>query len=114
MNPFNNPIMLIVLIVPIALLFLELMLFRLAKGKTFIGWAGEMLLNWKLKKKLDNNLYIVMHNIMLPTDDGTTTQIDHIVVSQWGVFVIETKTFAGRIYGKSDEPQWTAKYNWRQ
>ena len=30
-------------------------------------------------------------DVTLPTEDGTT-QIDHIIVSRYGVFVIETKT----------------------
>jgi hypothetical protein len=30
-------------------------------------------------------------NVTLPTEDGGTTQIDHIIVSTYGVFVVETK-----------------------
>ena len=71
------------------------------------GWFGETLLHRHLQLHLDKKLYIVLHDIMLPTDDGTTTQIDHIIVSQWGVFVIETKTYSGWIYGDEYEPQWT-------
>jgi len=71
------------------------------------GWFGETLLHRHLQFHLDKKLYIVLHDIMLPTDDGTTTQIDHIIVSQWGVFVIETKTYSGWIYGDEYEPQWT-------
>ena len=71
------------------------------------GWFGETLLHMLLKFNLDKKLYIILHNIMLPTDDGTTTQIDHIIVSQWGVFVIETKTYSGWIFGGEYESQWT-------
>ena len=71
------------------------------------GWLGETLLHKHLQFHLDKKLYIVLHDIMLPTDDGTTTQIDHIIVSRWGVFVIETKTYSGWIYGDEYEPQWT-------
>lgn len=71
------------------------------------GWFGETLLHKHLQLHLDKKLYIVLHDIMLPTDDGTTTQIDHIIVSRWGVFVIETKTYSGWIYGDEYEPQWT-------
>ena len=71
------------------------------------GWAGETWLHKHLQENLDQKLYVILHDIMLPTDDGTTTQIDHIVVSQWGVFVIETKTYSGGIYGDRNEPQWS-------
>ena len=99
--------------VVIALLILGAILFRVFWAN-FLGWYGEMVLHWKLKHVLDQRQYIVMHDIMLPTEEGTTTQIDHIVVSQWGIFVIETKTYSGAIYGKKGDPQWTAKYNPRQ
>ncbi len=101
------------LYIEIALIVLGAILFKVFHAKIY-GWLGEMVLHWWLKSKLDKRQYIVMHNIMLPTEEGTTTQIDHIVVSQWGIFVIETKTFAGHIYGKAEEPRWTAKYHPRQ
>ena len=57
---------------------------------------------------------------MLPTEDGATTQIDHIVVSQGGVFVIETKTYGNNgsgsrpgscwIFGNAADREWTASY----
>lgn len=71
------------------------------------GWAGEQLLNTFLKAKLDRCVYTILHNIMLPTDDGATTQIDHVIVSRYGIFVIETKTYKGWIYGDAKQPKWT-------
>lgn len=35
-----------------------------------------------------------------------TTQIDHIVVSNYGVWVIETKNHTGRIYGSDYDTSW--------
>ena len=42
----------------------------------------------------------------LPTDDGTT-QVDHILVSRYGVFVLETKHYKGWIFGDAGRSQWT-------
>lgn len=50
--------------------------------------------------------YRVLNNIMLPTVYGTT-QIDHIVVSVYGIFVIETKNYKGWITGGVNSEQWT-------
>lgn len=36
---------------------------------------------------------------MLPTVDGATTQVDHVVVSRYGIFVVETKDYGGWIFG---------------
>ena len=72
------------------------------------GWLGEFLVHRVLVMCLDRNVYRVVSNIMLPTEDGTT-QIDHIVVSRYGIFVIETKNYKGWIFGSEDQAQWTQK-----
>ena len=43
---------------------------------------------------------------MLRTD-GKTSQIDHVVVSNYGIFVIETKNYKGWILGDERGEQWT-------
>ncbi len=78
------------------------------------GCLGETLLHQFLCEKLDNQQYLILNDIMLPTEDGTTTQIDHIVVSQWGVFVIETKTYSGWIFGSEYDAQWTVTHGNRK
>lgn len=93
----------------LALLFAAGTVFRLFRPQ-IKGWSGETLLHALLKRKLDRTKYKILHDIMLPTPDGTTTQIDHIVVSQWGVFVIETKTYSGWIFGDAQSPQWTVTH----
>ncbi|MCG2730332.1 MAG: NERD domain-containing protein, partial [Acetobacterium sp.] len=50
--------------------------------------------------------YVVYNNILLKTDYGMT-QIDHIVLSVFGVFVIETKNYQGWIFGNERENYWT-------
>ena len=42
--------------------------------------------------------YVIIDDVVLRTDRGTT-QIDHVVVSRYGVFAIETKNYRGEIYG---------------
>ena len=71
------------------------------------GAFGETLLAAVLRRKLDVSLYHVLNDIYLPIDDGSTTQIDHVVVSPFGVFVIETKTYKGWIFGNPRDAQWT-------
>ena len=50
--------------------------------------------------------YYLLNNITLPIQDGTT-QIDHVLVSTKGVFVIETKNYSGWIFGDEKSKQWT-------
>jgi len=35
------------------------------------------------------------------------SQIDHVVISPYGLFVIETKNYAGKIFGKKEDEKWT-------
>lgn len=50
--------------------------------------------------------YQVFDDVVLNTQKGTT-QIDHIVVSKYGIFTIETKNYRGEIYGDDDRQEWT-------
>lgn len=72
------------------------------------GLFGEMLVNFAINIRLDKQKYHLLKNITLPTSDGTT-QIDHIIVSQYGIFVIETKNMKGWIFGDKHQKQWTQK-----
>ena len=40
-------------------------------------------------------------------DEGMSCQIDHILINQNGVFVIETKNYSGNIYGMDEQREWT-------
>ena len=50
--------------------------------------------------------YTILNDVVLQTLNGTT-QIDHVVVSKYGVFAIETKNYRGEIYGDDDRQEWT-------
>ena len=69
------------------------------------GKRGEKLVARRLRKGLPDE-YLILNDIYLPLPDGTTTQIDHVVVSQYGVFVVETKTYSGWIFGDEKSAQW--------
>ncbi len=70
------------------------------------GKSGERTVANRLRQGLSEE-YIILNDIYLPLADGTTTQIDHIVVSQYGIFVVETKTYSGWIFGNENSAQWT-------
>lgn len=72
------------------------------------GYLGELLARYFAWLKLDEHTYRRLHNITLDTPDGTT-QIDHVFVSVYGIFVLETKNMAGWIFGSEKQAQWTQK-----
>ena len=76
--------------------------FRTPKGK---GIYGEFKIKCKIGKTKPNIQYVF--NNYKVVIDGKSSQIDHIVVNKNGVFVIETKNYAGRIYGNDNQLEWT-------
>jgi hypothetical protein len=57
--------------------------------------------------QLPRREYHHFHNIVLPTTRGTT-EVDHLIVSRFGVFVVELKDYSGWILGNANDPFWTA------
>ncbi|MDO9521160.1 MAG: nuclease-related domain-containing protein [Pseudohongiella sp.] len=83
-------------------------LILIIKTPWFKGKLGEFFVNQSIKWMLDGNRYYLLKNVTLPTADGTT-QIDHIILSTHGVFVIETKNMKGWIFGGQHQRLWTQK-----
>lgn len=81
----------------------------IVRSARFKGWFGEQLVRSRLHRHLDRTRYVTLHDVTLQTPDGTM-QIDHVVVSPYGVFVIETKNMDGWIFGSEKQPEWTQKF----
>lgn len=82
------------------------LLVGLLRSPFFKGMIGEWYVNKKLARGLDTDHYQLFKNVTLPTEDGTT-QIDHILLSPFGLFVIETKNMQGWIFGSERQAKWT-------
>ncbi|MHC9511018.1 nuclease-related domain-containing protein [Kangiella sp. M94] len=83
--------------IPIILVFLQ--------SPYFKGKVGERRVK-SASSRLDPTKYTIFHDVTLPTSDGTT-QIDHIIISRKGIFVIETKNYSGWIFGSEKNRFWT-------
>lgn len=70
------------------------------------GDVGEQIVKVAVLNKLDAAQYRHFSNLIIPAPNGTT-QIDNIVVSPFGVFVIEAKYFQGWIFGGAKQEKWT-------
>lgn len=70
------------------------------------GARGERRVHNALSSVLDEKEYRVLSDLILPVAGGTT-QLDHLVLSRFGIFVIETKNMSGWIFGGADQQKWT-------
>lgn len=68
--------------------------------------SGEALVSKVLLRHFQAPDHHLMNHVTLRMDDGTT-QVDHILVSRFGVFVIETKDYGGWIFANANDAKWT-------
>lgn len=95
------------------LLFIFFFVFFILKLKKYfrykkivkIGAVGENYVS-KLLSDLNKKKYFVINNIILIHPNKKTSQIDHIIVSRKGIFVIETKNYSGCVFGHVKNKYW--------
>lgn len=86
------------------ILFLVLIIFIRLKMPMWKGKYSEKLVNNKIQELPEE--YVIFNDLLFESN-GYSTQIDHIVVSPYGVFVIETKGYKGWILGGENSEYWT-------
>ena len=89
---------------PFVILFFIVVIIVAIFNKQIIGWFGE---HWTKQalKKLPKNKYKILNDVFIETN-GITHQIDHVVVSSYGIFSIETKQYNGFITGNKYDKNW--------
>lgn len=99
----------------IILVAIILFIFLRKKIPSIKGRLGENKVS-NILKRLSGE-YFVINNLLIRASHGTS-QIDHVVISKYGIFVIETKNYTGWIYGGENAENWTKnvygnKYSFR-
>ena len=88
-------------LVPLAGFFFYLHRYRVYSG----GWEGEKQVAKLLSSRLSDD-YILLNNLYLRNGGG---DIDHVVLTPGGVFVLETKNWSGEIICNGDDWRRTGK-----
>jgi restriction system protein len=73
------------------------------------GPIGESKTALNMWFSLNQKTYVRFHDVIIPSKSGTT-QVDHILISRFGVFIIETKNKGGWIFGSEDQAKWTQTF----
>ncbi len=104
------PILVVVVIGIIAFLLIKALRYAIrSTNPSNIGIEGENEVS-NILRSLPQE-YVAINNVIIPdqsTDPSKkyTTQIDHVVVSPFGIFVIETKNYSGWIFGSEKSKRW--------
>ncbi len=74
------------------------------------GISGENRMR-NILSGFDRNRFIVLNNLLLRKPyvrqgEVPTVQIDHLVISVFGIFCVETKNYSGAIYGREESENW--------
>ncbi len=87
-------------------LFLLIMIWKFkSKSTDASGTTGV----YDILRKLDKKKYTVFNYVFLPYIDaeGRDIDVDHIVVSVYGIFLITVQKLKGKITGAEDAEEWT-------
>lgn len=85
--------------------------YKLESGNSIIktirnrGDLGEFLIFEELEKR--NVESKILANVYLSKEDGSTTEIDVMMVDPTGIYVFESKNFSGWIFGDEKGKNWT-------
>lgn len=79
------------------------------KSPRYKGIVGEKQVARVLNKVAKKKGGYVINDIIIPDPNikGKTSQIDHIIITKDFVAAIETKNWAGAIYGNEEDREWT-------
>ena len=89
----------------VLLILIVVVIFYRLNASKWKGAKGERRVARKLKR-LGSKEFKVFNNVIINTSKGSS-QIDHVVVSVYGIFVIETKNYTGWIHGSEHSEYWT-------
>jgi len=102
----NLPKILTIILSVVVLLPLIALLVYKIKIQSDKGKYGEKQVEEKLNKYISKKGGFLINDVIIPGNNDKTSEIDHILFTNYGVFVIETKNLSGLILGKEDDPNW--------
>lgn len=70
------------------------------------GDIGEKIVGQRLEEIVNTYGGYLYNDFCFEDEYGFSSQIDHILITLGGVFIIETKNMVGTIYGDKDAEQW--------
>jgi len=73
-----------------------------------LGLSGEYFIYKQLTRLEGNKKFLF--NCYLPKDDGTTSEVDLIMLHSSGIYVIESKNYSGWIFGTETQKMWTKTF----
>lgn len=73
-----------------------------------VGYDAENQITGIIKQEISKGLEgYVLQNLYIPKGNGSTAEIDAVLICTKGIYVFESKNFAGYIFGNEKQREWT-------
>lgn len=83
-------------------------IYEMLGGKKLTGKVGELYTAKELKLvQLLGRDGKILRNVYIPKDNGETSEIDVLFITQKGIFVFESKNYSGWLFGDEKQYKWT-------
>lgn len=81
-----------------------------ASGKSLLAVFGNKgdygeYLTFRILERTEE-YHKILTNVYVPREDGTTTEIDLVMIAESGVYVFESKNYSGWIFGNNRQKDW--------
>ena len=105
------------ILIPVIIIIFIILLVLISKSKRISEehqrikyLTDEELVANELEKLVKDNKSYLINNLCFKDEEGYSSEIDHILITKAGVFVIETKSNYGKIYGNENDIKWQSYY----
>jgi len=72
----------------------------------YIGLRKNSRIRNKVKKLVRDNDYLYLHDLCLRLDIGKYINVDHVIIADKYIYVIEPKFWLGYVFGNDEDEKW--------
>lgn len=83
---------------------------RRIKKEVYAGYIGEDTANYYFHQIIREKEF-ALSNLLIPTSNGNTAEIDSVLITRKGIFCIEVKKWIGHIFGFDESEYWYQVYD---
>jgi hypothetical protein len=94
------------LVIAILIVLSIIYIFKDSLKNIYIGIRKNSRIRNKIKKLVKENDYLYLHDLCLRLDAGKYINIDHVIIADKYIYVIEPKFWLGYIFGNEEDEKW--------
>ena len=81
-------------------------IFKDSLRNIYIGLRKNARIRKKIKRLVNENDYLYLHDLCLRLDAGKYINVDHVVIADKYIYIIESKFWLGYVFGNDEDEKW--------